>query len=146
MLHGLGAGALADARQRHLALVAVERRGADLDQLVRGERAVDFGDDRVGQAFLAQLQDRAEVVGAGLERLALGWGHSSADARHQREFLRVADRFHSQIDTEVGPIEMVLLRALDMHELGDRRVLKPWELREWHEQLLGSQQEPETMS
>jgi hypothetical protein len=31
VLHGLGAGALADAGERHFALVAVERRGANLD-------------------------------------------------------------------------------------------------------------------
>jgi len=52
------AGALADAGQRHFALVAVERRGADLDEFVRGDGALDLGDHRVGEALLAQLQDR----------------------------------------------------------------------------------------
>jgi hypothetical protein len=159
MLDGLGAGALADAGERHLALVAVERRRAHLDQLVVRERALDLGDHRVGEALAAELQDRMERVRAGLEGPAFGRGHFpsgrwgvaaviglSADARDQRKLLRVTDRFHSQIDTEVGPVEMMLLRAFDMRELGDRRVLEPWELREWHEQLLGSQQEPETIS
>jgi len=60
MLDGLGAGALADAGERHFALVAVERRRAHLDQLVVRERAVDLRDDRVGQAVRAQLQDGVE--------------------------------------------------------------------------------------
>jgi hypothetical protein len=60
VLDGLGAGALADAGERHFALVAVERRRAHLDQLVVRERAVDLRDDRVGQAVRAQLQDGVE--------------------------------------------------------------------------------------
>jgi len=75
MLDGLGAGALADAGERHFALVAVERRRAHLDQLVVRERAVDLGDDGVGQAFLAQLQDRVEVMGAGSKCPAFGGRH-----------------------------------------------------------------------
>ena len=76
MLDCLGAGALADAGERHLALVAVERRRAHLDQLMVPERAVDLGDHRVGEALPAQLQDGVEVMGTGLERLAFGWGHA----------------------------------------------------------------------
>jgi hypothetical protein len=120
VLHGLGAGALADARQRHLALVVVERRGANLDELVRSQGAVDLGDHGVGETFAAELQDRVERVRAGLERFAFGWCHvlsgclgvaalvgSGADARHQRKLLWVTDRFDGQIDVEVGPVEMV---------------------------------------
>ena len=62
MLHGVCAGALADAGERHFALVAVERCRAHLDQLVVRERAVDLGDHRVGQAFPAELQDWIEAV------------------------------------------------------------------------------------
>ena len=65
MLHRLGVGALADAGQGHIALVAVERGGADFDEFVGCEGAVDFGDDGVGEAFFTQLQDRVEGVGAG---------------------------------------------------------------------------------
>jgi hypothetical protein len=72
VLDGLRAGALADAGERHLALVAVERRGAQLDQLVVRERAVDLRDHRVGQALLAELQDWMQGVGARPERLARG--------------------------------------------------------------------------
>jgi hypothetical protein len=65
------AGALADAGERHFARVAVERRRAHLDQLVVRERAVDLGNDRVGEALLAQLQDRVQDMGARLEGFAL---------------------------------------------------------------------------
>ena len=75
MLDRVRAAALADAGEGHFALVAVERRGADLDQFVRGEGAVDLGDDRVGESLFAQLQDGVEVVGAGAQLLA------SADAQ-----------------------------------------------------------------
>jgi 23S rRNA (uridine2552-2'-O)-methyltransferase len=75
VLHGLGAGALADRGQCHFALVAVERRGAHLDQLVVRKRAVDLRDHRIGKAFPAELQDRVQRVGAGPERLAIGGGH-----------------------------------------------------------------------
>lgn len=68
-------GALADAGQGHFALVAVERGGTDFDQFVRAEGAVDFGDDRVGQALFTQLQDRVEVVGARFQGFAFGWSH-----------------------------------------------------------------------
>ncbi len=64
-------GALADAGQRYFALVAVERGGADFDQFVRAEGAVDFGDDGVGEALFTQLEDRVEVVGARAQFLAL---------------------------------------------------------------------------
>ena len=71
MLDRVRAGALADAGERHLARVAVERRRAYLDQLVVRERAVDLGDDRIGEALFAQLQDRMQLMGARPERLAL---------------------------------------------------------------------------
>ncbi len=71
MLHGRGARALADARQRHFALVAIERRGAHLDQLVVGEGAVDFGDDGVGEALAAELQDGVQRVRACLQQLSI---------------------------------------------------------------------------
>lgn len=65
------AGTLADAGERHLALVAIERRRAHLDQLVMRERAIDLGDHRVGEALLAQLQDGMQGMSARPERLAL---------------------------------------------------------------------------
>jgi len=74
VLDRLRVGALADAGQRHLALVAVERGGADFDEFVRAQGAVDFGDDGVGEALFTQLQDGVEVVGAGFEGFALCGG------------------------------------------------------------------------
>jgi hypothetical protein len=70
VLDRVRAGALADAGERHLARVAVERRRAQLDQLVVRKRAVDLGDHRVGEALFAQLQDGMQGMGARLERLA----------------------------------------------------------------------------
>jgi hypothetical protein len=71
VLDRVRAGAFADAGERHLALLAVERGCAHLDQLVVRERAVDFGDHGVGEALLAQLQDGVQGMSARLERLAL---------------------------------------------------------------------------
>jgi hypothetical protein len=71
VLHGLRAGALADAGERDFALVAIERRRAHLDQLVVRKGAVDLGDDGIGEAFAAELQDRVQRVRARLQRLSL---------------------------------------------------------------------------
>jgi hypothetical protein len=71
VLHGERVDALADARQRDLALVAVQRRGAHLDQLVVRERAVDLREHGVGEPLLAELQDGAQGVGARLEQLSI---------------------------------------------------------------------------
>jgi len=83
VLDGERIGALADAGQRHFALVAVERGGADFDEFVRCQGAVDFGDDGVGEALFTQLKDRVQGVGAGLERLAFGRSHESFFCRRR---------------------------------------------------------------
>lgn len=90
MLDGRRIGALADARQRHFALVAVERRGAHLDQLVVREGAVDLGDHGVGQAFLAELQDGVQGVRAGFEQLSVHAAsiRSTAMAKSSKAWLR----------------------------------------------------------
>jgi len=55
--------ALADLFQPQLARVAVVGRRADLDQLVRPERTVDFREDFVRESFLlADDHDRRERV------------------------------------------------------------------------------------
>ena len=71
MLDRVRPGAFADAGERHFALVAIERRRAHLDQLVVREGAIDLGDQGVGEALLAQLEDGVQDMGAGLEFLAL---------------------------------------------------------------------------
>jgi hypothetical protein len=43
---------------------------------VRADGAVDFGDDGVGEALFAQLQDGVEVVGARFEGFAFCCGES----------------------------------------------------------------------
>lgn len=90
MLHGVRVDALADARQRHLALVAIERRRAHLDQLVVRERAVDLGEHGVGEALLAELQDGVQGVGAGLEQLSIHTAsiRSDAMAKSSKAWLR----------------------------------------------------------
>lgn len=90
MLHGLRPGALADARERHRALLAVERCRAHLDELVVRQRAVDLGDYGVGEPLLAQLQDRVEGVGARPEKLALHAAsiRSAAMAKSSKAWLR----------------------------------------------------------
>ena len=70
MLDRVRVGALADAGQGHIALVAVERGGAHFDEFVGGEGAVDFGDDGVGESLFTQLQDRVEGMGARPQLLA----------------------------------------------------------------------------
>ena len=71
MLHGRGARALADTRQRHFALVAVERRGAHLDQLVVRERPVRFADHSRCKPRVAHQNDRLEWMGQTLQVPAL---------------------------------------------------------------------------
>jgi hypothetical protein len=53
---------LADAVHPLLAQFSVVGRRAHLDQLVRLERAVDLGDDFVGETFVADDDDGIELV------------------------------------------------------------------------------------
>ena len=71
VLHRLGAQVRADPPQRGIARVAVHGAYPDLDQLVRGQGAVDLRQYRIGQAFFADVHDGIERVGTCLERLAL---------------------------------------------------------------------------
>jgi len=72
VLHGLGAGGGANLRHGRLALVAREARGAQLDQLVGGERAVDFGKHARRDALAADQHQRVERVGACFQLFARG--------------------------------------------------------------------------
>ena len=71
MLYRLRAEAAADFFEGRFAGLPFQRGGADLDQFVRSERTVDFGDHRPGQALLAQVNDRLEAVRFRLQRFAL---------------------------------------------------------------------------
>src|SRR5438445_616928 len=64
----------------------------------------------------------------------------------QRELVGMADRFDGQIHVEIGPVEVVRLRTLDVRELRDRSVLEPGEFRKRDEQLLRSKHQPEAVS
>ena len=70
MLDRLGAQPCADALEDGFARVPLEGR-AHLDELVRRQCAIDLGENRLGQATRAQLNDRIELVGPRLERFAL---------------------------------------------------------------------------
>jgi hypothetical protein len=52
----------ADRAHPLFAQLAIVGRRAHLDQLVRLERAVDLGDDLVGEALVADDDDRIELV------------------------------------------------------------------------------------
>mgnify|MGYP000867181616 CR=1 FL=1 len=60
MLDGRGAEACADPREVRLALVAVVRMHAHLDELVRAERDVDLVQHGGRQARMADRDDRVE--------------------------------------------------------------------------------------
>ncbi len=60
MLDGRGVEALADPREVRLALVAVVRMHAHLDQFVRAERDIDLVQHRGGKPRVADRDDRME--------------------------------------------------------------------------------------
>jgi len=76
VLHGLRAAVLAERGQRDLARRTVQLRGADLDQLVGRQRALDFGHHRVGEALAAQVHERPQGVRARLQGLAFCRGQA----------------------------------------------------------------------
>jgi hypothetical protein len=60
----------ADLHEPGAARLAVVGPGADLDQLVRLQGAVDLGDDGFGEALVADEDDGAQLVGLGAQRAA----------------------------------------------------------------------------
>jgi len=72
VLHGLGAGRGANLQHGRLALVAREARGAQLDQLVGGERPLDFGKHPRRDALATDQHQRGERVGACFQPFARG--------------------------------------------------------------------------
>jgi len=69
-LHRMRGEPLANRSEPGLAHVAVTARGAHLDELVRLEGPVDLGDHLVGEAFVADDDDGAELVGFGAQLAA----------------------------------------------------------------------------
>src|SRR5688500_10152370 len=70
-LHRGGAGALAKRFERLFALVAIHGRSANLDQLVRAERAIDFLHHFIRKAFAADDDDGLQGMGPCFEHFAL---------------------------------------------------------------------------
>jgi hypothetical protein len=72
---------LADGLHPHVARVAIVRGGANLDQLVGLERAVDLGQHLVGEALVADDHGGTELVRFGAQQAAaLGgqFGHRAS--------------------------------------------------------------------
>jgi hypothetical protein len=69
------AQACADIRHPGRAGLALVGRGLDLDEFVRPERAVDFGNHGLREALVADDDDGGEVVGFGAQFAAAGGGH-----------------------------------------------------------------------
>lgn len=55
VLHSRGIGSGAQLVDQSLTRGAVTGTNPDLEQLVRGQRLVDFGDDRLGEAGVADM-------------------------------------------------------------------------------------------
>jgi len=52
----------------------------------------------------------------------------------------MANGFNCQVDVELGPVQMLGRRLLNVQDLANGRVLKPRELREGQKQFLAAQQ------
>ena len=57
-----------------VALLALGALDLDLDEFVRLQRALDFGNDGRSEAVVADRDDGVEVMGAGAQVAALGRG------------------------------------------------------------------------
>jgi len=71
----VGFEALADLLHPQLARAAVVGRRADLDELVRLQRAVDLGQHLVGEALVADDDDGIEAVCLGAQFASAGGCH-----------------------------------------------------------------------
>ena len=56
------------------------------------------------------------------------------------------DRIHCEVDVQIGPVEMVGLRLLDVEDGLDRGGLEPRKLLERQKQLAVIDQQPETVT
>jgi hypothetical protein len=72
MLHGLRARLLRDQFESFLTGIAIQRCRPYLDQLVRVQGAIDLCDHLVGEPLRTDVNNRIELVGFRLERLAFG--------------------------------------------------------------------------
>jgi hypothetical protein len=57
----------------------------------------------------------------------------------------VFDGLHSQVNVELGPVQMIGARMLDGEDLPDRRVSKPREVSKGHKQLAVCDNKPEAL-
>jgi len=87
VLHWLRLQPGADFGQGGFASDALEAGGPHFDQFMRGERAVDLGQCRLGQPFFTKMEDRIEGVGARLERFSVARFDQSQAFRPSRSYL-----------------------------------------------------------
>ena len=67
VLHGDGAGPIADLFRQRLAILTSSAGQLHLDQAVRRQRTIHFGEHRLGQTGLTDEDDRLERVCAALQ-------------------------------------------------------------------------------
>ena len=73
LLDGFGARARTERGGEVRAITPIGTRQPHFDQPVRGERPIDFSDDRLGRAVLADGDHGFEGVRTRLQRRALAW-------------------------------------------------------------------------
>lgn len=71
-LDASGAKSLGNAQEHPVAFLRVDSPGANLDELVRTQRPVDFAQDRVAESGGTQQDHRIEAVSAGPQGHDLG--------------------------------------------------------------------------
>lgn len=69
------------------------------------------------------------------------WAHLA----HQREALGVVDALDREVDVEIGPVEMMRVRKLNVAELANRHFAEPGEVVEGEEALAVVEQQPEAV-
>jgi len=71
-----------------------------------------------------------------------GLGGNLAD---QRKLLGMTNRLYSQVDIQFRPVEVIGRWELDIQNLSDRNVPKPWKLGKRKEKFLVLQQQPDAV-
>jgi hypothetical protein len=65
-------------------------------------------------------------------------------AVRERKALGVLNGLHRKVHVQIGPEEVILLRTLDVQDLGNRSINEPRELPERYEELTVSQEQPKS--
>src|SRR5262249_51801404 len=87
----------------------------------------------------AEVHQTPKLLVAALDRLRRARRH----LRNERELLGVSEGLNGQIDVQGRPVQVMRRRQLDVDELTDGRVTKPWKIVERDEQLFDAEKNPE---